>query len=229
MNSTGDWWSGEIDWSTPAGELLRRFVDALPSGRHFEITVYGSAPLQLTLDRGLLSGDVDIFSKDDEDLNPLIAALHFDKEHGGLHLEAGFELSFRTSPRWRTRAKVAALGKATLIIPHPIDILIGKIDRMEPKDFAAFERFMAITGHPTSDELKSELQNAVDLFRPGFDEESPNRYLENTERLWPVLFQVQINVRREIIGPAIARRKQGYGGPPLAYKNLLGSQGPGTR
>lgn len=224
MNSTSDWWAGKIDWSTPAGELLRRFVDALPAGRQFEITVYGSAPLQLTLDRDLLSGDVDIFSKDDEDLNPLITDLHFGKEDGGLHLEAGFELSFRTSPRWRTRAKMVTLGKVTLIIPHPIDILIGKLDRMEPKDFMAFERVVAITGHPTPEELKGELQNAVDLFRPGFDEESPNRYLENTERLWSELFHAQINVRQEIIGPAIARRKLGYGGAP-PYKRLLGNQG----
>ena len=101
MNSTTNWWPADIDWSTPAGQLLKRFLATLPAERSFHLTVYGSAPLQLTVDRNLLSGDVDIFSDDDEDLSGLIAAQGFDQSHGGLHLEAGFELSFRTSPRWR--------------------------------------------------------------------------------------------------------------------------------
>ena len=73
------------------------------------------------------------------------------------------------------------------------------------------------------EEMKRELQNAVDLFRPGFDEESPNRYLENTERLWEEVFRSKIDVRREIIEPALIRRKQGYGETPPDYKKLLGS------
>lgn len=223
MNSTSDWWTAEVDWSTPAGQLLQEFAARLPADRHFEITIYGSAPLQLTVDRNLLSADVDLFSNDDEDLTPIIARLGLDKAHGGLHLEAGFELSFRTSPRWRSRAKTVPLGKATLLIPHPIDILIGKLDRLEPKDLDAFKRVIVATGHPTAEELRRELQNAVDLFRPGFDETSPNRYLENTERLWREVFGSAIDVRGEIIAPAMARRRQGYGEPPLDYKKALGS------
>lgn len=223
MNSTSDWWKGEVDWSTPAGQLLREFISRLPAGRRIEITIYGSAPLQLTVDRDLLSADVDFFSSNDEDLTSLVVELGLDKKAGGLYLEFGFELSFRTSPRWRARAKTVPLGKATLVIPHPLDILIGKLNRLEAKDLKAFERVIAMTGHPTADEFKHELQNAVDLFRPDFDEESPNRCPENTERLWVEIFGSQIDVRREIIEPAVARRKQGYGEPPLNYKDLLGS------
>ena len=223
MNSTTNWWPADIDWSTPAGQLLKRFLATLPAERSFHLTVYGSAPLQLTVDRNLLSGDVDIFSDDDEDLSGLIAAQGFDQSHGGLHLEAGFELSFRTSPRWRTRAKVLQIGNVRLTFPHPIDVLIGKLDRLEAKDLTAFERVIAATGHPTPEELKQELQNAVDLFRPSFGEESPNRYLENTERLWRDLFKSQIAVRAEIIAPALARRRKGYGEPPADYKKALGS------
>ena len=61
MTSTENWWRGEIDWETPAGRLLLKFLGLLPSDRGFRITLYGSAPLQLTLDRTLLSGDVDLF------------------------------------------------------------------------------------------------------------------------------------------------------------------------
>jgi hypothetical protein len=222
MPSTKNWWTGEIDWSTAAGQLLQKFLATLPKERPFHLTLYGSAPLQLTVDRQLMSGDVDLFSDDDEDLSALVVAAKLDKTHGGFYLEPGFELSFRTNPRWRQRAKTVQRGNVTLTIPHPLDILIGKLDRLDAKDLKAFERTIELTGHPTADELKRELQNAVDLFRPAFDEDSPNRYLENTRKLWRKLFQGEIDIRREIIEPAIARRKQGYGEVPPDYKKALG-------
>jgi hypothetical protein len=51
MPSTENWWTQDIDWSAPAGQLLQEFLATLPADRPFHITVYGSAPLQLTLDR----------------------------------------------------------------------------------------------------------------------------------------------------------------------------------
>ena len=222
MPSIKNWWTGEIDWATPAGKLLQKFLAALPKDRPFHLTIYGSAPLQLTVDRQLMSGDVDLFSDDDEDLAALIAVAKLDKTHGGFYLEPGFELSFRTSPRWRQRAKTIQHANVTLTIPHPLDILIGKLDRLDAKDLKAFERTIQLTGHPTADELKRELQNAVDLFRPAFDEDSPNRYPENTRKLWRELFHGEIDIRQEIIEPAIARRKQGYGETPPDYKRTLG-------
>ena len=222
MPSIKNWWAGEIDWTTPAGRLLQKFLTALPKDRPFRFTIYGSAPLQLTVDRQLMSGDVDLFSDDDEDLAALVSAAGLDKTHGGFYLEPGFELSFRTSPRWRQRARTVQRDNVTLTIPHPLDILIGKLDRLDAKDLKAFERTIQLTGHPTADELKRELQNAVDLFRPAFDEDSPNRYPENTRRLWRELFHAEIDIRAEIIEPAIARRKQGYGEIPPDYKRMLG-------
>ena len=194
---------------------------ALPTDRSFRFTLYGSAPLQLTLDRQLLSGDVDLFSDDEDDLGVLITGTPFDKSNGGIHLEPGFELSFRTSPRWRRRALVLERGNVALTIPHPLDILIGKLARLDAKDLKAFERTIELTGHPTATELKAELQNAVDLFRPAFDEDSPNLYAENTRRLWLEIFNAEIDVRAEIIAPAIARRNQGYGETPPDYKSEL--------
>jgi hypothetical protein len=79
-----------------------------------------------------------------------------------------------------------------------------------------------LTGHPTAAELRRELQNAVDLFRPAFDEDAPNRYPENTRRLWRELFGTDIDIRRDIIEPAGARRRQGYGELPPDYKRALG-------
>ena len=222
MPLTKNWWTGEIDWETPAGRLLQKFLATLPTGRVFRLTLYGSAPLQLTMDRQLMSADVDLFSDDEEDLTALVAAAKLDKTHGGFFLEPGFELSFRTSPRWRSRAFVVQRGNVTLTIPHPLDILIGKLNRLEAKDLTAFERVIQLTGHPTADEFRHELQSAVDLFRPAFDEDSPNRYPENTRKLWREVFHAEIDIHREIIQPAIALRKQGYGESPPDYKSALG-------
>ena len=223
MNSTAvwDWWKGKVDWETPAGQLLQRFFVVLPASRRFRFTLYGSAPLQLTLDRTWLSADVDLFSEDDEDLSQLVRQAGLSKERGDFYLEAGFALSFRTSPLWRGRAQTVEIGNVSLTIPHPLDILIGKLDRLEAKDLGAFRMVIQLTGHPTAEEFKRELQNAVDLFRPAFEEESPNRYPENTRRLWRELWNREIDIQREIVEPALARRRQGYGEPPPPYKRAL--------
>ena len=221
MNSIENWWRAEIDWDTPAGQVLKNFLAALPPQRSFSITLYGSAPLQLTVDPTLLSGDIDLFSNNDDDLTPLIQQQCLDKEHTGLYIEAGFELSFRTSPRWRLRSKTIQLANVSLTIPHPLDVLIGKLDRLAPKDMTAFKRIIALTRHPTAEEMKRELQNAVDLFRPGFDEESPGRFRANAEILWRDVFGREIDVQREIITPAMLRRRQGYGEEPPNYKGVL--------
>ena len=58
---TWDWWRGDVDWSTPAGRLLRAFFDGLPTDRRFHFILFGSAPLQLTLNRTWTSADVNFF------------------------------------------------------------------------------------------------------------------------------------------------------------------------
>lgn len=223
MNSTAssDWWTGKINWDTPAGRALRRFFTTLPADRPFRLTLYGSAPLQLTLDPHWVSADVDLFSNDDEDLAEWVLRAGLNKEAGQFYLEPGFELSFRTSPRWRERARVHTLQNVTLTLPHPLDILIGKLDRLDSKDLLAFRRVIELTAHPTEAELRHELQNAVDLYRPSFDADSPNRYPENTSRLWREIFGKELDLRREIIAPALGRRATGYGEPPPGYKGSL--------
>jgi hypothetical protein len=43
-----------------------------------------------------------------------------------------------------------------------------------------------------------------------------------TSRLWREIFHAEIDMRKDIIEPAIARRRQGYGEPPPDYKTALG-------
>ncbi len=52
---------------TPAGKAIEKLVAAPPGGRPFTITLFGSIPLQLTVDFSLLSAVVDIFGEDGDD------------------------------------------------------------------------------------------------------------------------------------------------------------------
>jgi predicted nucleotidyltransferase len=123
MSSTGvsDWWIGQVDWATPAGRLVRQFVEALPQGKPRRFVVNGSAALQLTLDATWLSDGVDLFSSDDEDLTPLVETAGFGPGRGELYIEAGYSLSFRAGTRWPTRAKEYHIDGASVTIPHPVD------------------------------------------------------------------------------------------------------------
>ena len=47
--------------------LLRKLADVLPKDRPLTVTMFGSAPLQITVDSTLTSGDVHVFS----DFEPL--------------------------------------------------------------------------------------------------------------------------------------------------------------
>src|SRR4051812_3425096 len=65
-------WSPEINWKTPAGEALLALFDALPHGREWHITIFGSSPLQLVIEPTFTSADVDLYTADfDEDYDEL--------------------------------------------------------------------------------------------------------------------------------------------------------------
>jgi hypothetical protein len=215
-----NWWTQKIELDTPAGQTLRKLVEALPKTRPLRITLFGSAPLQLSIDSNLLSGDVDIFS-DEEFLAEVVERAGLtDKQH-----KPGFqvcsELNFRTSPRWKDRARSVQIENVTFIVPHPYDILIAKLNRLEEKDLLAFRTVLAKTGHPTEAELIHELQMAVDLFRPSFDEEQGHDMANNCRRLWPLIYGREMDPRKEIIAPALKIRREGYGEPTRDYKQEL--------
>jgi hypothetical protein len=219
-------WGGSLDLGTPAGKLLQRLVAALPSDRNFEITVFGSAPIQLFIDSALTSGDVDVFSESEE-LTDHVKKAGLHQDQAEFYVQVCSALNFRTSPHWQGRSTTIRVRNCTFRFPHPIDILIAKLNRLEEKDLLAFRVVMAKTGHPTERELIRELQLAVDLFRPSFDEEQGHDLVNNCKRLWPLIFGREIDPRAEIIAPALEERRRGYGEPTRDYKNELREAGEG--
>jgi hypothetical protein len=213
-------WAGSINLHTRAVELLRKLVAVLPQSRELVITVFGSAPIQICVDATLSSADVDVFS-DYEFLREITDKAGLGQDKSAFYIQVSSELNFRTSPRWKGRAQSTKIGNCSFIFPHPIDILIAKLNRLEEKDLHAFRAVIAKTGHPTEAELIHELQMAVDLFRPSFDEEQGHDLANNCRRLWPLIYGREIDPRTEIIAPALAIRKAGYGEPARDYKQEL--------
>lgn len=215
-----DSWGGSIDLSTAAGQLLQKLVDVLPDDGLFEITVFGSAPLQIMIDSRLNSADVDLFSPAEE-MREIVERAGFGQDKAAFYIQVSSELNFRTSPRWRDRLSIVKVKNCTIRFPHPIDILIAKLNRLDEKDLEAFRVVIRKTGHPTEAELIHELQMAVDLFRPNFDEEQGHDMANNCRRLWPIIFGREMDPRAEIIAPALQKRREGYGEPTRDYKQEL--------
>src|SRR5258706_4191926 len=213
-------WAGSVDLDTPAGELLTKLAEALPQDRQFDITVFGSAPIQICIDKALASADVDLFSSTEE-MRELVERLGLGQGQSIFFIQVSSELNFRTSPRWRTRTQAATVRNCTFHYPHPIDILIAKLHRLDDKDLLAFQTVINKTGHPTEAEMIHELQMAVDLFRPSFDEEQGHDLAMNCRRLWPLIFRREIDPRTEIIAPALQKRREGYHEPTRNYTQEL--------
>ena len=129
--ATGSWTS-TINLGTPAGKALKDLAAALPPDRPFRITLFGSAPIQIMVDPDLLSADVDLFC-DEEDLNEAVRRAGLDRAQSDFYIQVCSGLNFRTSPLWATRTQSATIGNVTFIFPHPIDILIAKLNRLDER------------------------------------------------------------------------------------------------
>lgn len=204
-------WCSEIEWRSPAGETLLALIAALPRDREFHLTLFGSSPLQLALEKTFTSADVDLFADATHELvETAISAAGLGKGQRNVYIQLCAGTNFRTSPRWAGRTAQFRREHCHFILPHPVDLLIAKMHRCDEKDLRAFRLVIERTGHPTEVELKEELQAAVDLYRPSFDEEVASDITTGTRIVWNEIFGRDINVRQEIIAPAIRRRNAGY-------------------
>lgn len=221
MNTKPSWtqaWQPEINWTAPAGRLLDRLVAALPPDRPWRIIVFGSSPLQLAFDDKFLSADVDLIPN--EDIMPFCERASLSKGLTDLYVDPCSIAAFNAPPDWTFRSYQCKRGHVEFIFPHPIDLLVSKIQRLEEKDLRAFDLVRRLTGHPTEFELIEALRRVVDIFKPGFDEEKAADSAANTRQLWLVLFNRAIDVAAEIIRPAIAERKAAYSAS-TGLKNTL--------
>ena len=202
-----------IDWQTNAGRLLDRLAATLPSAPRLEINIFGSAPLQLFVERTFVSEDVDIFAAEDGwlPLERFVSEQGWGKGQTDFYIQVCDPLAFKSTFDWRARAIEAERYGHLFRFVHPWDVLVSKLQRLEEKDLDAFRLVIAKTGHPTEQELLRHLQKAVDLYRPKFDEETQRGdMMMNTRLLWRELWGRDIDPRAEIIRPAVERTNRAH-------------------
>ncbi|MBN8247017.1 MAG: hypothetical protein J0L84_06190 [Verrucomicrobia bacterium] len=202
-----------LDWESDAGRLIDRLAASLPATPRMEINVFGSAPLQLLVERSFLSAGVDLFTTEDDSgtLAQWIAAQRLNTP--ALHFEVCEPLAFRSTFDWQSRAVESERHGHRIRFVHPWDVLVSKVQRLEEKDLHAFRRVIQQTGHPTEAEFLRHLQKAVDLYRPRFDEEDATGDMTaNTRRLWHEIWNREMDPRVEIIRPAIERANRAFSG-----------------
>jgi hypothetical protein len=203
----------KLDWNGNAGQRLDEFARRLPVQPRLELTVFGSAPLQLFVDRSFLSEDIDLFGDETttDFLNQFVKANHWGKGQTDFYIQVCDPLAFKSTLDWRSRAIEVERHGHLFRIVHPWDVLASKLQRLEEKDLNAFRLVVEKTGHPTEEEFARHLQLAVDLYRPKFDEESARGdMLMNTRLVWQALWGKDIDVRARIIRPALERSEHEY-------------------
>lgn len=201
------------DWQGKAGRQLDEFARALPPQPRLTITVFGSTPLQLFVERSFLSEDIDVFGDKEttEFLEYFVEANHWGKGATDLYIQVSSSFAFQSTHDWTSRAISVERHGHVFRFVHPWDVLVSKLQRLEEKDLSAFRLVIEKTGHPTEEEFVRHLQLAVDLFRPRFEEEQMRGdMMENTRRLWLALWSKDIDVRARIIRPAVERVEQEY-------------------
>ena len=200
-------WRPTIRWDSRAGQLLDRALDALPDTRVWEILVFGSAPLQLGLDPSFLSADVDVICEAKE-IEACLSKAGLLKGQSEFYIEVVPAYVFQAPNDWSHRAYKETRRHGLFTFPHPADILVAKVCRVADKDLDAFRLVRRLTGHPTPEEMIQLLRKAVDIYRPRFDEERATDPFANTMLLWREIFGADIDVRREIIQPALEERRK---------------------
>ena len=60
-----DFQANHIAWQSPAGKRLDDFARSLPPSPKLDLTVFGSASIQLFVDDTFLSADIDLFGSEE--------------------------------------------------------------------------------------------------------------------------------------------------------------------
>jgi hypothetical protein len=120
--------------------------DAARLVREGEIVVFGSAALALWLREAPQTRDVDVWCEPEKNGEILVAVMGeqswYHRTHG-VFIEVWAPETFTAG--WRERARIATqpdFPDVRLVIPHPHDVLISKLERFDSKDRDHLERIL---------------------------------------------------------------------------------------
>jgi hypothetical protein len=122
-----------------AAEIAKVVADAARLVGSGEIVVFGSSALSFWMRHPPQSRDVDVWCQPPESGHAVVALMgelswYHDKH--GVFVEVWAPETFAAPQDWRTRARTMTMEdqRVTVVLPHPHDVLMAKLERMEVKD-----------------------------------------------------------------------------------------------
>lgn len=123
-----------------ASDVRRIVTDAARLVGHGEIIVFGSSALAFWLTEAPATRDVDLWCEppDRGDLVvALMGELSWYHEKHAAYVEVWAPETFAAPGGWRARTRRLALEEVpgiTIVVPHPHDVLLSKLERFESQD-----------------------------------------------------------------------------------------------
>ncbi len=130
-------------------DIPRIVSDAARLLQQGEIVVFGSAALAFWLRDPPHSRDVDLWATPEEGaaiIEALMGELSWYQDKHGAYVEIWGPETFLAPRSWRTRAKQFTLPEAPqvhIVVPHPHDVLIAKVERLQEHDLDHVRRIIA--------------------------------------------------------------------------------------
>ncbi len=131
------------------GDIPRIVSDAARLLRRGELVIFGSAALAYWLADPPRTRDVDVWCNpaDEGDvIEALMGELSWYDEKHGAYVEVWAPETFSAPSDWRQRAKVLQSDErpeVTIIVAHPHDVLVAKLERLDPHDLEHAERILS--------------------------------------------------------------------------------------
>lgn len=130
-------------------DVPRVLLDAARLMREGEIVLFGSAALCFWLPQAPRTRDIDLWCEPAERgqaVEALMGELSWYHDRHGAYVEVWGPETFAAPTDWRSRARLFTeeeVPGVRLVVPHPHDILLAKVERWEPADKEHARRILA--------------------------------------------------------------------------------------
>lgn len=177
------------------GDVPRIVADAARLVRQGELVVFGSGALAFWLKAAPRSRDVDLWCDPPdrgEVVESLMGELSWYHDRHGVYVEVWGPETFAAPAGWRSRARrltSEAAPEVALLVPHPHDVLLAKLERLDEADLDHARKILA--EFPLSSERLGELTRETP-YETGriLDEDRLARFRHGLARLKGMLDEV---------------------------------------
>ncbi len=120
-------------------EVTRVVADAARLVGEGQIVVFGSSALAFWMQQAPASRDVDVWCEPTDRghaVQALMGELSWYHDRHGVFVEVWAPETFAAPLDWRSRSRSITMEEqaVTIVLPHPHDVLMAKLERMEVKD-----------------------------------------------------------------------------------------------